>query len=80
MQYFGESLGGGNADTQIPLPALLSQTLRENLHLLLWDLSFHKQERNLLLVKPSYHNFSDYKLFLSCSCYLRLDLSFEILV
>lgn len=78
MQYFGESLDGGNADTQIPLSALLSQMLSENLHPLLWDLSFQKQ--CILLVKPSYRNFSDYKLFLSCSYYLRLDLSFEILV
>lgn len=43
MQYFGESLDGGNADTQIPLSALLSQTLSENLHPLLWDLSFQMQ-------------------------------------
>lgn len=78
MQYFGESLDGGNADTQIPLPALLSQTPGENLHPLLGDLSL--QKRCVLLAKPSYRNFSDYKLFLICSYYLRLDLNFEILV
>lgn len=76
MQYFGESLDGGNADTQIPLSVLLSQTPGENLHPLLWDLSFQKQR--ILLVKPSYHNFSDYKLFLSYSYYLRLHLNFKI--
>lgn len=78
MQYFGESLDGGNADTQIRLSALLSQAPGESLHPLLWDLSFQKQ--CTLLVKASSRNFSDYKLFLSCSYYLRLDLNFEILV